>query len=126
MSSTEPTDTTITACSVDDLVAGEGLRVTSVSPPIAVFLTEDGQVFALDDLCTHQEASLADGWVEECWVECPLHASRFDLRTGSVDAPPAKVGVRRHAIEVRDGQVLVTLSTDAPRLPPGVTLGAGS
>lgn len=120
------TDSVFTACALDDLVPGEGLRITSVSPPIAVFLTEDGQVFALDDTCTHQEASLADGWVEDCWVECPLHASRFDLATGSVDAPPAKVGVRGHRVDVRDGQVVVTLSQDAPRLPPGVILGAGS
>lgn len=48
----------------------------------------------------------------------PLHASRFDLRTGDVDAPPAKVGVRAHAATVTDGEVYVTLSTDRPHLPP--------
>jgi 3-phenylpropionate/trans-cinnamate dioxygenase ferredoxin component len=114
-------DTAIAVCTLDDLVPGEGLRISTVSPPIAVFLTEDDQVFALDDTCTHQEASLADGWVEDCWVECPLHASRFDLRTGQVDEPPAKLPVRSHDVEVRDGQVLVRLSTAVPHLPPGVS-----
>ena len=89
--------------------------------PIAVFRTEEGELFALDDTCTHQDASLADGWVEDCEVECPLHASRFDLRTGNVDAPPAKVGVRAHAVTVEGDDVFVTLSTAAPNLPPGVT-----
>ena len=108
------------ACSINDLVPGEGLRVTSVSPPIAVFLTEEGTVHALDDTCTHQDASLAAGWVEDCRVECPLHESTFSLITGEVDQPPAKRGVRAHQVTVRDGEVLVELSTAAPQLPPGV------
>lgn len=107
-------------CSESELTPGEGLRFATFSPPIAVFLTEDDEVFALDDTCSHQEASLADGWVEDCWVECPLHASRFDLRTGRVDAPPAKRSVRSHVVERRDGEVWVHLSADAPNLPPGV------
>ncbi|GAA1915524.1 bifunctional 3-phenylpropionate/cinnamic acid dioxygenase ferredoxin subunit [Nocardioides lentus] len=110
-------------CALDDVVPGEGLRVATVSPPVAVFRTDDDEVFVLDDTCSHQDASLADGWVEDCRVECPLHASRFDLRTGEVDQPPAKRGVRVHRAEVRDGEVWVELSTAAPNLPPGVTAG---
>jgi len=106
---------------LDELPPGEAMRVTEVSPPVAVFHTEDGEVYAIDDTCTHQDASLADGWLEGCEVECPLHASRFDLRTGAVDAPPAKVGVRAHTVAVRDGELWLTLSTAAPNLPPGVT-----
>ncbi|MEO5834557.1 MAG: bifunctional 3-phenylpropionate/cinnamic acid dioxygenase ferredoxin subunit [Nakamurella sp.] len=109
-------------CPLSDIPAGEGVRFAEVTPPIAVFHTEDGEVFAIDDTCTHQDASLADGWLEGCEIECPLHASKFDLRTGAVDAPPAKVGVRTHATMVTDGDVWVELSTDAPRLPPGVSL----
>ena len=113
-------------CAVDDIPVGEGLRVTSVSPPIAVFLTEDGAVRAIDDTCTHQDASLADGWVEDCWVECPLHASRFNLATGHVDQPPAKGRVRVHRVSVLDGQVWVELSTETPQLPPGVAVTEAS
>ena len=106
-----------------DLAPGEALRVTEVSPPVAVFHTEDGELYAIDDTCTHQDASLADGWLEGCEVECPLHASRFDLRTGGVDAPPAKVGVRTHAVVVDDGEIWLTPSTAVPHLPPGVRAG---
>ncbi|MTD17418.1 bifunctional 3-phenylpropionate/cinnamic acid dioxygenase ferredoxin subunit [Nakamurella sp. YIM 132087] len=108
-------------CPLAELAEGEAVRVDTVSPPIAVFHTDDGELFAIDDTCTHQDASLADGWLEGCEVECPLHASKFDLRTGAVDAPPAKVGVRTHGVEVADGDIWVTLSTAAPNLPPGVT-----
>lgn len=104
-----------------DLPPGEALRVTVVAPPVAVFRTEDGELYALDDTCTHQDASLADGWLEGCEVECPLHASRFDLRTGTVDAPPAKRGVRTHAVAVTDGEIWLTPSTAPPNLPPGVS-----
>lgn len=109
-------------CSLADLTPGEGLRIDTVSPPIAVFLTEDGAVHALDDTCTHQDASLAAGWVEDCRVECPLHESTFSLINGEVDQPPAKRGIRVHTVQVHDGEVYVEFSTAEPNLPPGVTL----
>src|SRR3954447_14676220 len=59
----------VRVCSLDDLPVGEALRVSSISPPVAVFRTADGAVYAIDDTCTHQDASLADGWVEGCQVE---------------------------------------------------------
>ena len=98
-------------CPLADLPRGEAVRVDAVDPPLAVFHTDDGQVYAIDDTCTHQDASLADGWLEDCEVECPLHASRFDLRTGAVDAPPAKIAVRTHPVTIADGQIFVSVSS---------------
>lgn len=97
-----------------------------VEPPIAVFHTDDGELYAVDDTCTHQDASLADGWLTGRAVECPLHASTFDLRTGAVDAPPAKRPIRTHQVSVIDGVIHVTLSSAEPNLPPGVTVGGSS
>src|SRR3954451_6702246 len=94
----------IRACTVDELPPGESVRLPG-TPAIAVFHTEDGELFAIDDTCTHQDASLADGWVEGCEVECPLHASKFNLRTGAGDAPPAKLPVRVHEVKVVDGDI---------------------
>jgi len=107
------------ACPLSQLVPGDALRLDT-SPPIAVFHTEEGQIFAIDDTCTHQDASLADGYVEGCEVECPLHASKFDLRTGSVDSAPAKLPVRTHRVTVVDGDIMITESEEVPNLPPGV------
>ncbi|VVJ15651.1 3-phenylpropionate dioxygenase ferredoxin subunit [Amycolatopsis camponoti] len=98
----------IRACAVADLPVGEALRLDG-PVPIAVFHTEDG-FFAIDDTCTHQDASLADGWLEGCFVECPLHAALFDLRTGVPTCLPAKAPVRTHRVVVADGEVHV----DAP------------
>lgn len=91
--------------------AGEAVRLDA-DPPIAVFHTEGGEIYAIDDTCTHQDASLADGWLEGCEVECPLHASRFDLRTGKVDAPPAKLPVRTHTVVVQDDTIYVVPSQE--------------
>ena len=101
----------ISVCPLDDLPPGEAVRVEA-DVPLAVF-NVDGELFAVDDTCTHQDASLADGYLEGCWVECPLHASTFDLRTGAVSGPPAKTGVRTHAVHVVDGMIRVQPSAAA-------------
>jgi len=107
-----------------EVVSRGDVRRVDVDPPIAVFHTDDGEVFAIDDTCTHQDASLADGWLEGCDIECPLHASRFNLRTGAVDAPPAKLPVRTHEVVIVDGMINVILDDAPPNLPPGVSTKA--
>jgi len=97
--------TRVAACSVDQLPPGEAVRIDA-AVPIAVF-NADGEFYAIDDTCTHRDASLADGWLEGCVVECPLHASCFDLRTGRPSGPPAKQPVRTHEVTVEEGVVYV-------------------
>ncbi|MDQ4490072.1 non-heme iron oxygenase ferredoxin subunit [Sinomonas sp. ASV486] len=80
---------------------------------IAVFHAETGCFFALNDTCTHEEASLAEGWIEGEEVECPLHSSSFSLRTGKVTCLPATVDARTHRVEVRDGQIFLYPGADA-------------
>ena len=95
----------IEVCAVADLPEGEAVRV-ELEVPIAVFNLA-GDFYAIDDTCTHQDASLADGWLEGCWVECPLHASSFDLRTGMPNGLPAKRPVRTYPVVVVDDVVYV-------------------
>lgn len=93
---------------LSDLPSGESMTVDLPgSARIALFHTDEG-VFALDDQCSHQDASLADGWVEDGCVECPLHESCFDLKTGAVSGPPAKRPVRTHLVEIVGDQIWVT------------------
>jgi 3-phenylpropionate/trans-cinnamate dioxygenase ferredoxin subunit len=99
----------IRVCTFAELAPGEARRL-DLDPPIAVFKTDDDQVFAIDDTCTHQDASLSEGWLEDCMIECPLHAASFDLRTGKPTGPPAKRPVRTYPVLIEDGVVYV----DAP------------
>ncbi|RSM49650.1 bifunctional 3-phenylpropionate/cinnamic acid dioxygenase ferredoxin subunit [Amycolatopsis balhimycina DSM 5908] len=101
----------IRACAVADLPEGEALRLDG-PVPIAVFHTEHG-FYAVDDTCTHQDASLADGWLEGCFVECPLHAAQFDLRTGVPTCLPAKNPLRTYRVVVTDGVVYVAAPVPA-------------
>ena len=105
----------IKVCDLTELPPGEAIRVEGAEP-IAVF-NVDGDLYAIDDTCTHQDASLADGWLDGCTVECPLHASCFDLRTGKVSGPPAKVGVRTHKVVVEAGTVYLHPEVPAEALP---------
>lgn len=97
-------------CALADLPAGEGRRIDA-DVPIAVF-NVDGELYAIDDECSHQEASLSDGWVDGCHVECPVHSSLFDLRTGRPCGLPATEPVRVHRVHVADGLVYVQPSAD--------------
>ena len=98
----------IRVCPLTDIPPGEAARVLA-HVPVAVF-NDDGELYAIDDTCTHQDASLSEGWLEDGVVECPLHASCFDLRTGAVSGPPAKRPVRTYPVVVEGGDVYV----DAP------------
>lgn len=102
---------------VDDIEEGEGelvdADVTGTGEAIAVFHAEDGNFYALDDNCTHETASLSDGWVEGTEVECPVHAAKFCLLSGEALCMPATVGTRTHKVEVVGDDVYLHPNTEA-------------
>ncbi len=98
----------IPVCRADALAEGEVIRVQA-DVPVAVFRT-GADLYAVDDTCTHQDASLTDGYLEGCFVECPLHASTFDLRTGRPTGPPAKVALRTHLVMEQDEMIFLVPS----------------
>ena len=81
----------IRVAAVDDVEPGEALvldtTLTGTAEPISLFRDDDGTYYALDDTCSHEDASLADGWIEAGEVECPLHATRFCLERRQADVP---------------------------------------
>ena len=68
---------------------------------IAVVRAEDGSIHVIDDTCSHAEVSLSEGEVEGCTIECFLHGSRFDLRTGKPTSFPATEPVATFPVEIR-------------------------
>jgi 3-phenylpropionate/trans-cinnamate dioxygenase ferredoxin subunit len=77
--------------------------------PIAVVHAGDDAFYAVYDECSHQSIPLSEGEVDGCTLECWLHGSRFDLRTGAPTGLPATRPVPVYPVEVRDGDVYVTL-----------------
>ena len=92
-------------CSAADFYPGEARQV-DVDPPIAVF-NVDGEFFATEDTCTHEESSLADGYIDGDVVECAFHFARFSIRTGAVLSPPATRSLRTFPVKVEDGELYV-------------------
>jgi len=69
---------------------------------------------AVDDTCTHEDASLSNGVLEGAWVRCPLHGSRFDVCSGEAMEEPAEEDLRRYPVRVEGGRILVTLPDEGP------------
>jgi 3-phenylpropionate/trans-cinnamate dioxygenase ferredoxin subunit len=103
-------------CGLADLPDVGALRVELDGEPVAVVRDEHGHVHAIGDTCSHAEVSLSEGEVEDCSVECWLHGSRFDLRTGAPLALPAirPVPVYLVTIDGDDVYVDVTRTGGAP------------
>jgi 3-phenylpropionate/trans-cinnamate dioxygenase ferredoxin subunit len=100
----------VTVGRVSDVPAGHAARVEIDGTPVAIF-NVDGEIHCLDDVCSHAEASLSDGDLDprRCAIECPLHGSAFDLRTGEPITLPAVEPIRVHDVDTSDGVLRVAL-----------------
>jgi len=101
--------TFVRVCAVADVAPGAVVPAEVEGTPIAVVHGEDGQFYAIHDECSHASIPLSEGEVDGCTLECWLHGSRFDLRTGKPSGPPATESVPVYPTEVADGDVYVSL-----------------
>jgi nitrite reductase/ring-hydroxylating ferredoxin subunit len=97
------------ACVVTDVPEGTAHRVVLDGVPIAVVHTQ-GEWFAVSDICSHADVSLSEGDVDGCTLECWLHGSRFDLRTGLPSGPPAVTPIPVYPVSVEGDTVFVTVA----------------
>ncbi len=79
----------VRVCALSELEADTPKRVEVDGTPVSVVHTE-GEVFAINDICSHANVSLSEGEVEDCAIECWLHGSSFDLRTGKPSGLPRR------------------------------------
>lgn len=99
----------IKVANIDEFRTNSVKVVSCDDMPIAIFKI-NAQFYAIDDTCTHSDASLAAGKVNEhCEIICPLHGARFDLQTGKALSFPAVKPVNTYPVVVKDGQVYVQL-----------------
>lgn len=98
------------ACAAADVEEDKALAVTLGGVDVA--LARDGeQFFAIEDMCSHAAVALSEGDVADCHIECWLHGSEFDLRTGEPSGLPATTPVATFPVELRDGDVYVDVAT---------------
>ena len=82
-------------------------RVEAGGVPICLAHAEDGNFYAIGDICTHEEFSLSEGELWDMSVECPQHGSRFDLRDGHVTGLPAVITATTYPVSVEGEDVYV-------------------
>ena len=103
-------------CALSEVPEDGSLRIELPAVEIAV-VKFDGEVYAIEDVCSHAEVALSDGEVEEFdgapTIECALHGSCFDLRTGQPTNLPATEPVPVYPVRVEGDDVYVDLSADA-------------
>ena len=96
------------ACSLSELADDSALRVELAGRPVCI-ARSGGEVFALSDVCSHADVALSEGDVEDGHVECWLHGSLFDLRTGKPTGLPATRPVPTFPVTVEGDDVLVQM-----------------
>ena len=97
----------ITVCEFRELAVGMPVAVMVDGDAICVVRADD-DVFAVHDECTHAAVPLSEGEVDGATIECWMHGSKFDLRTGAALNLPATAPVRTYPVRVHDGHVQVS------------------
>jgi 3-phenylpropionate/trans-cinnamate dioxygenase ferredoxin component len=97
----------VRVASVDE-VPVETLKAVMVDhTEICLAHADDGNFYAIDDVCTHENFLLSGGELFDLQVECPQHGSRFNLKTGAVTGLPAVIPTKVYPVSVEDGNVYI-------------------
>ncbi|MBJ6988036.1 MULTISPECIES: non-heme iron oxygenase ferredoxin subunit [unclassified Devosia] len=101
----------VRVAAVADVSEGEILKVFVGDRQIALYHMPGGEFRATDDLCSHGQAFLSDGWLtDEGHVECPLHGGCFDTLTGEPTLAPCEVAIRAYKVRVEGEEIHVELA----------------
>ncbi len=92
-------------CASGDLSEGEVRQVDLGDGRVLAVYRVDGSVYATDDLCSHGDASLADGEIEDGQIVCPYHMGKFDIRTGEATGAPCSIAIRTHRVIEENGEI---------------------
>jgi 3-phenylpropionate/trans-cinnamate dioxygenase ferredoxin subunit len=99
----------VRACALADVPEDGALGVEIGDTPVAI-VRVGSELFALRDVCSHEEVPLSEGEIYDHTVECWLHGSCFDLRTGKPTGPPATRPVPTYPVKTEGDDVYVLLS----------------
>ena len=102
------TEKFVKLANLEDLKTSKLMRAANGEKQICLAYV-DGDVYAVDDMCSHEDASLSKGSLHENCVKCPLHGSRFNLETGEAIDEPAEEPISTYAVKVLGDDILVAL-----------------
>jgi nitrite reductase/ring-hydroxylating ferredoxin subunit len=87
------------------------MQAVSVGDKQIALYNVDGEIHATDNVCSHAFAMLTDGWLDGNEIECPLHAGRFDVRTGKGLGPPIPCDIKSYRVRVVGDEVQIDLAS---------------
>jgi 3-phenylpropionate/trans-cinnamate dioxygenase ferredoxin subunit len=93
-------------CKLNDISEGT-TKVVSVNGTSVLLAKLGGNLYAIDNICSHDGGDLGEGVLIDGQVECPRHGARFDITTGEATQMPAAVGVDKYEVKVENGRVYV-------------------
>jgi 3-phenylpropionate/trans-cinnamate dioxygenase ferredoxin subunit len=96
----------VTVARTDDLAPGERM-VVELGREFVLLFNVDGQYYAIEDLCSHEEYELSNGVLDGYTLECPKHGAHFDIRTGEHLTPPAVRPVRAYDVRIQDDAIQI-------------------
>ncbi|MFZ9238300.1 MAG: non-heme iron oxygenase ferredoxin subunit [Burkholderiaceae bacterium] len=92
----------------DDVPEDDVVGIDINEKSIALYQVE-GEIYATDNICTHGNARLCDGFLEGHEIECPLHQGKFDIRNGKAMCAPLTEDIRIYPVKIENGRVLVEI-----------------
>ncbi len=98
----------VDALSADDLPTDDVIGIVVAGRDIAIYAVGDA-VYATDNICTHGQARLCDGFLEGHEIECPLHQGKFDVRHGQPTCAPVTEALRSYPVKVDGTRVFLQL-----------------
>ena len=102
-------DEWIDAAALADVPEGDVIGVRVAGKEIALYEVE-GEVFATDNVCTHGQARMSDGFLEGREIECPLHQGRFDVCTGKALCAPLTENIKTYPVRIENLRVLLNVA----------------
>ncbi len=99
----------VRVAAMDQVAEGGVLGVRVGEREIALYHLAGGEFHATDNVCSHEYALLSEGWLEDGCIECPLHASQFDVRTGKALCAPADTDLQVFELKVDGEDLLIKL-----------------
>lgn len=104
------TEKWINLCNIDEVVEGEPRSFDLPDGRKIAVLRSGEEVFAIDDKCTHGNASLSDGWQEGEIIECPFHGGSFNIRDGNAVNFPCVDPVRTYPVQLSGIVIMIDIS----------------
>ena len=98
----------VDATAVDDVPMDDVIGMLVAGRDIALY-NAGGEIFATDNICTHGQARLCEGFLDGHEIECPLHQGTFDIRTGQPTCAPVTEAIRSYPVQIEGGRVFIAL-----------------